>query len=253
MPKDTTTELTSITPDINIQLPAAKPEYKSMLANIAEKAPAIAQASSNFYKSHSQMMSVTLDVTAITPIRSIKHSLAEIEKTKAALQEGYFRMKKEEVKLKKLERKLETETDDLEREMLEVKINEKQAKAASSRGYVEGAVRKLNFFTNQYDNLMKKIGKDELTEEDYELEEVKYHIMTCMKQALNSARPRNGVIDEGNMIYLFDLGINAAQAQAEVFHICSGRMKLLKKVKHQNTITRCSGLKHVQKNGRIVQ
>ena len=100
LPKDTKTELTSITPDINIQLPTAKPEYKSMLANIAEKAPAIAQASSNFYKSHSQMMSVTLDVTAITPIRSVKHSLAEIEKTKAALQEGYFRMKKNEVKLK---------------------------------------------------------------------------------------------------------------------------------------------------------
>ena len=34
-------------------------------------------------------------------------------------------MKKEEVKLKKLERKLENETDDLEREMLEIKINEK--------------------------------------------------------------------------------------------------------------------------------
>ena len=227
MPKDTT-ELTSITPDINIQLPAAKPEYKSMLANIQEKAPAIAQASSNFYKSHSQMMSVTLDVTAITPIRSIKHSLAEIEKTKQALQEGYFKMKKEEVKLKKLERKLETETDDLEREMLEVKINEKQAQAASSRGYVEGAVRKLNFFTNQYDNLMKKIGKDELAEEDYELEEIKYHIMTCMKQALNSARPRNGYIDEGNLIYLFDLGINAAQAQAEVFAYLQWENDLLK-------------------------
>jgi hypothetical protein len=25
------------------------------------------------------------------------------------------------------------------------------------------------------------------------------------------------MIDEGNLIYLFDLGINAAQAQAEVF------------------------------------
>lgn len=231
LPKDTTTELTSITPDINIQLPAAKPEYKSMLANIQEKAPAIAQASSNFYKSHSQMMSVTLDVTAITPVRSIKHSLAEIEKTKSALQDSYFRMKKEEVKLKKLERKLETETDDLEREMLEVKINEKQANAATARGYVEGAVRKLNFFTNQYDKLMKKIGKDELTEEDYELEEIKYHIMTCMKQALNSARPRNGVIDEGNMIYLFDLGINAAQAQAEVFSYLQWENELMKKGK----------------------
>ena len=210
-----------------------------MLANITDKAPAIAQASSNFYKSHSQMMSVTLDVTAITPIRSVKHTLAEIEKTKSALQEGYFRMKKEEVKLKKLERKLSEETDDLEREMLEIKINEKQANAASSRGYVEAAVRKLNFFTNQYDNLMKKIGKEELTEEDYELEEIKYHIMTCMKQALNSARPRNGVIDEGNMIYLFDLGINAAQAQLEVMSYLNWENELVKEGKapeHHHTV-----------------
>ena len=229
MPKDTQQETHLVTQDLNIQLPMAKPEYKSMLTNIQEKAPAIAQASSNFYKSHSQMMSVTLDVTAITPIHSVKHSLAEIEKTKAALQEGYFKMKKEEVKLKKLERKLDEETDDLEREMLEIKINEKQAQAASSRGYVEAAVRKLNFFTNQYENLMKKIGKDELTEEDYELEEIKYHIMTCMKQALNSARPRNGVIDEGNMIYLFDLGINAAQAQAEMYAYLNMENELISK------------------------
>jgi hypothetical protein len=210
-----------------------------MLANIAEKAPAIRQASSNFYKSHSQMMSVTLDVTAITPIRSIKHTLAEIEKTKSALQEGYFRMKKNEVKLKKLERKLSNETDDLEREMLEVKINEMQAQAASSRGYVEGAVRKLNFFSNQYENLMKKLGKDELTEEDYEREEVKYHIMTCMKQALNAARSRGGNIDEGNLIYVFDLGINAAQAQAEVYSYLQWENELIKQGKapeHHHTV-----------------
>ena len=239
MPKDTQQETHLVTQDIEIQLPSAKPEYKSMLANIQEKAPAIRQASSNFYKSHSQMISVTLDVTAITPIRSVKHTLAEIEKTKSALQEGYFRMKKEEVKLKKLERKLDEETDDLEREMLDIKINEKEANAASSRGYVEAAVRKLNFFTNQYDNLMKKIGKDELTEADYELEEVKYHIMTCLKQALNSARPRNGVIDEGNMIYLFDLGINAAQAQLEVMSYLNWENELIKEGKapeHHHTV-----------------
>lgn len=239
LPKDTNSSIALTTPDIDIQLPQAKPEYKSMLSNIADKAPAIAQASSNFYKSHSQMMSVTLDVTAITPVRSIKHSLAEIEKTKSALQEGYFRMKKEEIKLKKLERKLEEETDDLERELLEIKINEKQAQAASSRNYVEAAVRKLNFFSNQYENLMKKIGKEELTEEDYELEEVKYHIMTCMKQALNAARSRNGMIDEGNLIYVFDLGINAAQAQAEVYAYLQWENEIIKEGKapeHHHTV-----------------
>jgi hypothetical protein len=225
--------------DINIHLPAARPEYKSMLANIQEKAPAIAQASSNFYKSHSQMMSVTLDVTAITPIRSVKHSLAEIEKTKSALQEGYFRMKKDEVKLKKIERKITQEEDHLERELLEIRRDELIAKAESSRGYVEGAIRKLNFFTNQYDSLMEKLGKDTLTEEDYEEEEIKYHIMTCMKQALNAARSRNGMIDEGNLIYIFDLGINAAQAQAEVFSYLQWENELVKQGKapeHHHTV-----------------
>jgi hypothetical protein len=38
-----------------------------------------------------------------------------------------------------------------------------------------------------------------------------------MKQALNAARARGGVIDEGNLIYLFDMGINSAQAQAEIY------------------------------------
>jgi len=236
---ETKTENAIVVTDLKVQLPDAKPEYKSMLTNIQEKAPAIQQASSNFYKSHSQMMSVTLDVTAITPVRSVKHSLAEIEKTKAALQEGYFRMKKNEIKLKKLERKLDNETDDLEREMLEVKINEMMAQAASSRGYIEGAIRKLNFFTNQYENLMKKIGKDELTEEDYEREEIKYHIMTCMKQALNAARGRGGQIDEGNLIYIFDLGINAAQAQAEVYAYLNWENELIKEGKapeHHHTV-----------------
>ena len=97
----------------------------------------------------------------------------------------------------------------------------------------------MNFFTNQYDNLMKKIGKTELTEEDYELEEARYHIMTCMKQALNSARPRQGIIDEGNMIYLFDLGINAAQAQLEVMSYLNWENELVQQGKapeHEHTV-----------------
>ncbi len=35
---------------------------------------------------------------------------------------------------------------------------------------------------------------------------------------MNAARTRSGVIDEGNHIYLFDLGINGADAQVEVYN-----------------------------------
>ena len=232
------TEL-AITTTLNEALPTAAPEYKSMLSNIAEKMPAVTQATSNFHKSHSQFMGVTLDVTAITPIRSIKHTLAEIDKTRSALQEAYINLRKKEVKLKKKQAKLLDCSDPLGRELLEIEILEIQGHLEGTRNAVQGAVRKMNFFTNQYDNLMKKIGKEELSEKDYELEEARYHIMTCMKQALNSARPRQGVIDEGNMIYLFDLGINAAQAQAEVISYLKWENELVEQGKapeHHHTV-----------------
>ena len=86
--------------DIQNTLVEVKPEYKTMLKNIDEKMPVIQEASSNFHKSHSQFMGVTLDVTAITPVRSIKHTLAEVNKTKNALQEAHIRMQKKAVELK---------------------------------------------------------------------------------------------------------------------------------------------------------
>ena len=200
--------------NIQTALSEVKPEYKTMLKNIDKNMPMVQQASSNFHKSHSQFMGVTLDVTAITPVRSIKHTLAEVNKTKNALQEAHIRMQKKAVELKMKQRELLECQDHLEREMLEIEILELQTHSVNAQDAVQGAIRKLNFFINQYNSLLKHLGVDEITEEMYEREENRYHIMTAMKQALSSARPRGGIIDEGNMIYLFDLGISGAQAQA---------------------------------------
>lgn len=203
--------------NMNTALVVTKPEYNLMLKNIQDRMPAVTRDTSNFHKSHSQFMSVTLDVTAITPIRSIKHTLAEIDRTKSALQEAYIGLRKKQNELKKKERDLEASTDPLDRELLEIEILELNSHLEGTQNHVNGALRKMNFMVNQHAQLLEAVGKNEITEEDYEREESKYHIMTCMKQALNAARSRNGMIDEGNLIYLFDLGINAAQAQAEVF------------------------------------
>ena len=214
----------------NIQtgLVNTKPEYNTMLSSIASKMPAVEQATSNFHKSHSQFMGVTLDVTAITPIRSIKHTLAEIDRTRSALQEAYINMKKKDVELRRKQSELEA-AQGFDRELLEIEVMELEVHKVGTSNAVQGAIRKMSFFVNQYENLMLKVGKTELTEADYELEEARYHIMTCMKQGLNAARSRNGVIDEGNMIYLFDLGINAAQAQAEVFAYLTMENELISK------------------------
>ena len=209
--------------------PLVKKEYKQMLTNINTSLPAIKQSSSNFYKSHSQFMGVMLDVTAITPIRSVKHTLAELDKTRMALEEAQLKMMKKDIELRQKEKKLADGEykDELERELLETEILEVKVNMNNIQNSVSGAIRKMNFFTNQYKSILKKLGKDDITEEEYEKEEARYHVMTCMKQALNAARARGGVIDEGNLIYLFDMGINSAQAQAEIYAYLKMENKLM--------------------------
>ena len=199
--------------------PLVKKEYKEMLTNIRSTLPAIKKTSSNFYKSHSQFMGVMLAVTAITPVRSIKHTLAEIDKTRMALEEAHLKMMKKDIELRQKEKELNKAEykDELERELLETEILEIKVNMNNIQNSITGAIRKMSFFTNQYKSILKKIGKEDITEEEYEKEESRYHVMTCMKQALNAARARGGVIDEGNLIYLFDMGINSAQAQAEIY------------------------------------
>jgi len=209
--------------------PLVKKEYKEMLTNIRSTLPAIKQTSSNFYKSHSQFMGVMLDVTAITPIRSVKHTLAEIDKTRMALEEAHLKMMKKDIELRQKEKKLKNEEykDELELELLETEILEIKVNMNNIQNSITGAIRKMSFFTNQYKSILKKIGKDDITEEEYEKEEARYHVMTCLKQALNAARARGGVIDEGNLIYLFDMGINSAQAQAEIYAYLKMENKLM--------------------------
>ena len=213
--------------------PLVKKEYKAMLDNIHATLPAIKQSSSNFYKSHSQFMGVMLDVTAITPIRSVKHTLAEIDKTRMALEEAHLKMRKKDIELREKEHKLKTDLDmtEFEKELLETEILEIQVNMNNIQNSITGAIRKMNFFTNQYKSILKKLGKDDISEEEYEKEESNYHVMTCMKQALNAARARGGVIDEGNLIYLFDMGINSAQAQAEIYAYLEMENKLMKEGK----------------------
>lgn len=213
--------------NISTALVSQKPEYNIMLQNINAKMPAVMRDTSNFHKSHSQFMQVTLDITAITPIRSIKHTLAEIDRTRMALQEAYINLRKKQVEIKRKEHQLTETTDPFDQELLEIEIIELQSHMENAQNAVNGALRKVNFLVNQHENLLAKIGRTEITEEDYEREEARYHIMTCMKQALNAARARGGVIDEGNLIYLFDLGISAAQAQAEVFAYLEMEKKIL--------------------------
>jgi hypothetical protein len=208
---------------------AITPEYKGMLEHINANLPAMSRDSENFYKSASQFKNVTLDVTDLTPMGSLKHILAVIDRTRMALEEAHISVKRKQIELKKKTLEYDSAEDGYEKELLWIDVVEINNHLNNSENSVRGALRKLSFFTTQYQAIMEKLGKEEITEEDYELNESRHHVMTAMKQALCAARTRGGIIDEGNQIYLFDMGINGTVAQAEMFAYLQAEQEMLAK------------------------
>lgn len=208
---------------------AVAPEYKGMIQHINDKLPAIRRDSENFYKSASQFKGVTLDVTDLTPMGSLKHILAVLDRTRMALEEAHISLRRKQIELKKKTEEHDLETDPHKKDLLWVDIVELNTQMNNVENSIKGALRKMSFFTTQYEAIMAKLDKDEITEEDYERNESRHHVMTAMKQALNAARTRGGIIDEGNHIYLFDMGINGAVAQAEILAYLQAEQELLAK------------------------
>jgi len=110
---------------------------------------------------------------------------------------------------------------------MEFEMNEKLDEIKDTNRYIGGAIRKITNYTNQYNNILKSIGVKSFDEVDFEKEEERYHIMTAFEQALCAARSHQGWIDEGNQIYLTQIGINGSQAQKEMTLFLQGENKKL--------------------------
>ena len=212
-------ELTTIKKDLPTQ-------YKGMLDNISNYYPVVAKATRNFNKSQSQFMNNMLTVSHPTELRNLRQILAQVKRAKQALDEAFFSVEEKKIEIKKKVRQLEKETDELEKELLNVKIAKLQSQLGHTMESVEGAIRKVSAYMTQYKNILDELGIEEITEEDFEKDEERYHIMKVFEQALCAARSRQGVIDEGNHIYLYQIGISGTAAQMEVskFLESEGRM-----------------------------
>lgn len=190
-------------------------EYAPILSKIDSILPRAIADTENFNKASSQFKTTTLDITDLTPINSAKHLLASIQRTRHALEEATITIKRKRLKLKRKENEYDIATAE-KKESLEIDIEELKNQIEQIEASGRGAVRRLSFLLDQYQGILDLLGKDFLSESDYEKDQVRYHIMTAFNQALIAARSRGGLIDEGNHIYLFQLGINGAVAQQEI-------------------------------------
>lgn len=191
-------------------------KYVEMLSDIGKSLENISISAESFYKTSSQLKSVTLDVNDLTPIGAAKHIIAVIERTKNALKESEISIRRAEIDEKRALRKIENSIDELDKQEAEIELLEIRNKIKETRLYQQGAIKKLSQFTEEYNEICRYLEVEYITEEMYEENEARHHIIRCMSQAMAAARARGGLIDEGNFIYLQDLGLNGAAAQREL-------------------------------------
>lgn len=201
-------------------------QYEPILAKIDAILPLAKIDTQNFNKSSSQFKVATLDVVDLTPINAAKHLLAVIQQTRRAIEEASISLRRKELELKRKELELMA-SEGLDIDALVIDIDELKINISNIEDSGRGAVRKLANALEQYQSILTGLGKEHLTELDYEKDQARYHIMTAFNQALTAARSRGGLIDEGNHIYLFQLGINGAVAQKEITALLEAEQEAL--------------------------
>jgi hypothetical protein len=189
--------------------------YDNMMSRVQEVMPRVLESFESFGKSSSQLKTVTLDITDLTDVGAAKHILASINRTRQALKESEIAVRRKRLDLTRKQSALKTATGFDADEIL-IDITEIESQLEDTMAAQRGAVRKLAHLIEQYDSICDRLGVDIITEEMYEADQAKYHLMTAFSQGLAAARSRGGIIDEGNFIYFQDLGVNGASAQREM-------------------------------------
>ncbi len=178
------------------------------------------RAKKAFGKSHSQWMDVNLILSKPTPIRNARQALAHIEKSYGAIKETEYKIKKlmvdKKIKQRDLAKRLlspmEMFRDGLEREKLQIEIEEIDNQISTAAYYFEGALKTVQTYIDAYESICKAKNIGGFDEIDFEKEEEEYHIKTALLQSMRSVRA-TGRIDAGNQEYLEQCGINPGAAE----------------------------------------
>lgn len=158
--------------EIEKQLPK---EYTPILSKIDEILPLAKFDTENFNKASSQFKVATLDVVDLTPINSARHLLAIIQQTRQALEETSINLRRKKLELDNKERELMSAQGDKVEELI-IDIDELKMQIVNVESASRGAIRRLANALDQYKSILNSLGKENLTEKDYEEDQVRYQI-----------------------------------------------------------------------------
>jgi hypothetical protein len=191
-----------------VSLATLAPADRECLARVEQVLPAVRQELAMVGgRSHTDLQLETIDVADMHPMRSLRHTLAQIQRRLDALQEATF------------ERRLRlAEADEHEVKgtpWSKIKAEQLRAQAVTMERNMIGAIRDLAALCRLRDEVLESIGVDTITPEIVDNLEAEAQVLMCVSQCLAAARA-TGRVDHGNLIYCQQLGINGGMVQHRI-------------------------------------
>ena len=177
------------------------------LEKIESRLPEIKRARNSAGRKNTQTTSqlMTLNIAGDEPYRHLRQILAQIERKSAALEESFFKLKKDDVRLKKLETKKD--------ELSLIHADEIRSRMERSRLYVEGAIKDIGMFQDAYDEIRETHNiPEKWDEKDSEKAEIRHHIKMGFRNSFQEMMS-TGMIGRGSAEYLEQFGVHPQSAR----------------------------------------
>lgn len=216
------------------------------ISQIAEKMPEINRATNSFGRTNSQVSDKLMSLTMIsfTPYRYLHQCLAKIESRRQAIKDNQFRIKRlmvelEQLKIKRDKINIINRETELEVNMINIDIEEKQTAINDSILYFEGALKEIAVYTDSYEQIRKNHNIPENWDEsDFEESEIENHIKGVFTNAFRDILA-SGRLNHGTLEYSTQMGINPITLHTLVSKYVQEATKLIEEnnfpnVKHFN-------------------
>ena len=191
------------------------------LAVIAKKMVEIDRANHTAGRSNTQNTNQLMSLTMMTdsPYRRLRQCMSQIENKRGALDEAYFKMKKQQIEIK--------DWYEEGSELSVINAQEAEHQMLRSKDYIDGAFKEIAVFQCAYDEIREAHNIPENWDErDAEEAEIDHHIKQAFRQA-HRDMVSNGRIGLGNMEYMEQYGIHVQTATKMIYDYIISEDKMI--------------------------
>ena len=191
------------------------------LAVIAKKMVEIDRANHTAGRSNTQNTNQLMSLTMMTdsPYRRLRQCMSQIENKRGALDEAYFKMKKQQIEIK--------DWYEEGSELSVINAQEAEHQMLRSKDYIDGAFKEIAVFQCAYDEIREAHNIPENWDErDAEEAEIDHHIKQAFRQA-HRDMVKTGRIGLGNMEYMEQYGIHIQTATKIIADYIASEEKMI--------------------------